>query len=41
LQNKDWDSDYFTRSMSNSAFSKFMETMRAFTEDENSFNKLI
>jgi hypothetical protein len=27
--------------MSNSAFSKFMETMRAFTEDENSFNKLI
>jgi uncharacterized protein YeeX (DUF496 family) len=41
LQNKDWDSDYFTRNMSNAVFSKFMETMRAFTEDENSFNKLI
>jgi hypothetical protein len=41
LQNKDWGSDHFTRTMSNSAFSKFMETMQAFTEDENSFNKLI
>jgi hypothetical protein len=41
LQNKDWGSDHFTRNMSNSAFSKFMETMQAFTEDENSFNKLI
>lgn len=41
LQNKDWGSDHFTRNMSNAVFSKFMETMRAFTEDENSFNKLI